>query len=138
MVVRIVQALRDIRPDLKARLQRALARRDELADQIKGYEIDIDLLTRLIERENLRHQPGESQETPDEALSEFIAKTIQMRPMAKDELREYASRAGYPVDGRSIHATTVNLLRAGRIVELADGVFADPASEAAQLAKSMQ
>jgi hypothetical protein len=56
-----------------------------------------------------------------------------MRPQGKEDLRHSAANAGYDVDGRSIHATTVNLVRGGKVVEL-NGIFATPDSEAAKQA----
>jgi hypothetical protein len=66
-------------------------------------------------------------------LPDFVFKAIQMRPQGKEDLRHSAANAGYDVDGRSIHATTVNLVRGGKVVEL-NGIFATPDSEAAKQA----
>jgi hypothetical protein len=125
---------RDIRPDLRDRLRDALRRRDDLAAKMKDSEAEVDDCQRMLEREEARHQLSAGGNSaaklqPKEELRDFIFKAIQMRPQNKDDLRHSVESAGYKVDGRSIHATTVNLLRRGRIVEISKGVFASADSD---------
>jgi hypothetical protein len=118
--------LRDIRADLQERLREALSKRDEFLAKAKEYDADVDMLQRLIDREDQRHKTPASQaaqqQRPDEPLPDFVLNAIRIRPQSKGALRQAVANAGYDVDGRSIHATTVNLLRRGKIKER-DGVF---------------
>jgi hypothetical protein len=61
-----------------------------------------------------------------------VLKALQAKPHTKEELRQAAEHAGYDVDGRSIHATTVNLLRGGKIIEINGDYSVAPEWEAAQ------
>jgi hypothetical protein len=126
-------ALRDITGDLKARLLRTVADRDNLLAQIKAMEEDIQLYERLIEREETRQKPVTRvvPKPPSDALANFVFKALLMRPQNKEDLRHSAVSAGYDVDGRSIHAITVNLVRTGKIRELSNGVFGVNAEGAA-------
>jgi hypothetical protein len=80
----------------------------------------------MLAAEERRFTPEEAAQTkpPEEALPEFIFQSLHKGPLTKDDLRWMANRAGYDVDGRSIHATLVNLLRSGRAVEVSDGQYA--------------
>lgn len=121
--------LRDIRPDLKARLRAALENRDSHQAKVEEFAGEIDDLTRQLDRENARYGQERVRlqlQEPTESLTDFILQALRMRPMGKEDLRDSASRAGYSVDGRSIHATVVNLHRTGRIKEITEGVFAMP------------
>lgn len=130
MIERYRPSFRDITTDLKDRLREALALRNSLATQTKENKSDIEMLMRMLDREEQRRKAIADGETaPQEALPEFIFKAIQMRPMSRDDLRYTAANAGYRVDGRHIHATTFNLKRSGRIVELEDGLFASADSD---------
>jgi hypothetical protein len=127
-------ALRDITGDLKARLLRTVAERDNLLVQVKALEGDIQLYELAIEREEALYRPAAPSppKPPGDALASFIFKAILTRPQSKEDLRHSAANAGYDVDGRSIHAVTVNLLRTGKIKELRNGVFGvDPEGAAA-------
>jgi hypothetical protein len=79
---------------------------------------------RTSEREERRHSPRDAaRPVPDEDLPDFIFKALQMRLMTKEDLRSSAISAGYVVDGRNIHAVTVNLHCTGKIAEVAEGVY---------------
>jgi hypothetical protein len=128
------RGFRDITGDLKVRLLRTVSDRDNLLAQIKALEEDIQLYERLIEREEARYKPAVAANAPRppiDALANFIFKALLMRPQSKDDLRHSAENAGYDVDGRSIHAVTVNLVRTGKIKELSAGVFGVDAEGAA-------
>jgi hypothetical protein len=126
---------RDIRSDLEDRIGDATINRDRALAQAKEYEDDIALLKRMLDRENARYQRAiNGKPKPTLPLDAFIEQHLKMRPMNKNDLWDYADKAGYDVDGRSIHATTMNLLRGGRIKEFpaaGSGVYAvadyDPA-----------
>jgi hypothetical protein len=124
--------LRDIRPDLRERLRQAVARHQSLLTQTSEAAADVDMLQRMIEREDQRlnvRQALAAPQKPTEELADFMFKAIRMRPQSKEDLRHSVTGAGYDVDGRSIHATTVNLLRRGKIVEISKGVFASADSD---------
>jgi hypothetical protein len=117
---------RDIRPDLKERLREAVEGRDFHAAKASEYDKEVDDLVRQLDREEARFSNRElvaATKEPEAPLTDFILKTLEIRPMSKDDLREYATNEGYDVDGRSIHATLVNLSRTDKIKELAGGVF---------------
>jgi hypothetical protein len=118
-----IDPLRDIRPDLMARLRVASARYEKLMTEANEAKSDMDILQRLIERENARFQQVEASE-PGVDLTEFLYNTLQDRSMNKEEMRHAAEVAGFRrIDGRSIHAVTVNLHRTGKIFEINTGVF---------------
>jgi hypothetical protein len=120
-----VQPLRDIRDDLTARLRVAASKHKHFSNLANEAASDMDMLQRLIERENVRLRAEEpSRPVPSEDLPDFLYNAIRTRPMSKEAMRLNAVAAGYKVDGRNVHAITVNLHRSGKIVELAEGVFA--------------
>jgi hypothetical protein len=106
--------LRDIRSDLRDRLREAVVNHKFHLDKAEEFKIEAETLTRLLDREEARFSKQNSVAAPKEpveSLTDYILNLLGMRPMGKGELREYAERAGYPGDGRSIHATLVNLSR---------------------------
>ena len=118
--------LRDIRPDLRERLRQATARHEALLTQTNEAAEDVFMLQRMIEREDQRlngQNAPVARQKPTDELPDFVFKALQMRPMSKSDLRHAVENAGYNVDGRSIHAITVNLVRTRKILEIADGVF---------------
>lgn len=119
-----ISPLRDIRPDLLDRLREAAARQEEHARKANEATADVDMLQRMIEREDERLKESDAKRpVPSEDLPDYLLKSLYIRPMSKDELRQAAIAAGYNIDGRSIHAVTVNLVRSGKIVEVDNGVF---------------
>jgi hypothetical protein len=131
--VKVNDEFRDIRPDLRERLEEALHRRDRHLAQVKSAEVDIQAYQGMIEREDARYnaRAADVPKPPSDALASFVFKALLMRPQSKEDLRHSAANAGYDVDGRSIHAVTVNLVRTGKIKELKDGVFGVDAERAA-------
>lgn len=123
--VTVIPGQRDIRTDLKQRLRDTTALRDTCMKQVDAYTDQIGVLTRMIEIEDQRYnqQPVTEREL-DETLPDFIERLARNGPMTKDQMRAAAEGAGYAVDGRSIHAVTVNLQRGNRIFETSEGVFA--------------
>jgi hypothetical protein len=121
--------LRDIRSDLRDRLREAAANHKLHLDKAEEFKNELETLTRLLDREEARfsnQKAGGTPKEPAESLSDYVITLLQMRPMSKTELREYAERAGYPGDGRSIHATLVNLSRTGKINEISEDVYKLP------------
>ena len=113
---------RDIRADLQDRLDSAIASRDEHVAKANEYGVEADELKRLIEREDRRF--AAVKDTPEvTSLTDFIVDRLGQERMSKDSLRNLAASHGYDVDGRSIHATLVNLTRTGKVKEGADGTF---------------
>jgi hypothetical protein len=116
----------DIRPDLKERLAKAMVSRDQAREALGFYEAEVRALTQLITLEDQRFaEPEEieveAKELPD--LSVFMLEKLRKNRTNKDTLRQAAVAAGYDVDGRSIHATLVNLVRAGKVQEDSTGFF---------------
>jgi hypothetical protein len=122
--------LRDIRVDLKDRLRAAIEKSALLDAQLQDARSEVRALEQLLEVEERRHQLSQQARPrqPVEPLAEFIEGALQQQAMTKEELRDYAERAGYAVDGRSIHATLVNLMRTNRVIETEEG-YAVPESE---------
>jgi hypothetical protein len=112
------QTVRDIRPDLRERIRRAVLAREDA-------DAEILMLTKLLDREEREfgsnNQRGKS--PPSLSLPLFILGQLRMKDMSKDDMRIYAQDAGYKADGRSIHATVVNLRRGGKISEIAPGLY---------------
>jgi hypothetical protein len=117
---------RDIRPDLRERLRSTTAELDQLRAITENLEKTVQILEQMLAAEEHRFTPDQAAQTkpPEESLPEFIFQNLRTGPRSKDDLRWIANRAGYDVDGRSIHATLVNLLRSGKAVEISDGQYA--------------
>lgn len=114
--------LKDIRPDLRERLRVASVERDQLRPRLVELDAEIELLEQMLQREDRRFQPAGS--TPQDSLADFVLENLRRGIATKDSLRAVAESAGYEVDGRSIHATLVNLMKAGRAVEFGEGQYA--------------
>jgi hypothetical protein len=115
---------RDIRDDLKARMISAAAKRDEYEKQLKALDEEVLMLTKLLDQEERRFgtrepEAGESSET----LSTFILESLARGRMNKDGLRHFAESKGLTVDGRSLHATVINLVRSGKVKQASDGFY---------------
>jgi hypothetical protein len=113
--------LKDIRPDLRERHRAAVVERDQLRPRLNELDGTIALLEQMIEQENRRFQPTPS--TPQDSLADFLMEKMLYGISSKDGLRAEAEGAGYDVDGRSIHATLVNLIKSGKAVEIGEGQF---------------
>jgi plasmid stability protein len=122
--------LRDIRPDLRDRLRVATAERDHMRSMIEKLEGTVQLLEQMLAAEerrftvNLVADGVTVGEPPSEPLPDFILGALRRSNHSKDSLRFLAEKGGYHVDGRSIHATLVNLIRTGKAEEIEDGEFA--------------
>ena len=118
--------LRDIRPDLKERLRAKTAEREAMRAVMENLDIAIELLEQMIAEEERRFNvaPTAQKTPPKELLSEFVLQQLRAgKPKTKDDLRWLAEQAGYDVDGRSIHAALVALLRTARAKEVEQGQF---------------
>ena len=115
-------ALKDIRPDLRERLRGAAVERDQLRPRLQELDGTIALLEKLLEQEERRFKPPNS--TPQDSLANFVMENLARGIATKDALRAVAEGAGYEVDGRSIHATLVNLIKSGKAVEFNEGQYA--------------
>jgi hypothetical protein len=130
--------MRDIRPDLKVRLDDKKAKRLRALAQAEGYEAEIAMLEKLIADEDTRLGPGlgrhrgnghdtDAAPKPSVTLDDFIIKQATSGPKTKVEIGELAVAAGYfkPSEkpGRTIHARVVNLKRAEKLNELGDGRY---------------
>ncbi|MGV1013747.1 MAG: hypothetical protein ACOYB4_02115 [Methyloceanibacter sp.] len=78
------------------------------------------------------HQPQAHQAQPHQPLADFlIRKLSEVGAMSRDDLRRLAVQEGYFSDGdsaeRGVHATLINVVKAGFIRQLPNGNFA-PAS----------
>jgi hypothetical protein len=114
---------RDIRPDLRARLETAIASRDRAREHLNFFDSEVNALTRLLALEDRRFSETiGTVEDKQPFLTGFIIERLKKRRMSKDELRVVAAEAGFEIDGRSIHATLVNLVRTGK-VRLEEGGF---------------
>jgi hypothetical protein len=114
----------DIRPDLTARLTKAEASRDQARDALNFYESEVRALKQLLSLEDQRFGAGVEKDivaAPD--LTAFLLDKLHKNRTNKDTLRQLAQKAGYNVDGRHIHATLVNLVRAGKVQEDNSGFF---------------
>jgi hypothetical protein len=114
--------MKDIRPDLRERLRAAAVERDQLRPHLAELEAEIALLEKVIEREDRRFRPAGS--SPQDSLADFLMENLRRGIATKDGLRAVAEGAGYEVDGRSIHATLVNLIKSGKAVEFNEGEYA--------------
>lgn len=113
--------LKDIRPDLRERLRAATLERDQLRPRLQELEGTIALLEKIIEQEDERFRPVGT--APSEPLADFLLEKMRRGVNTKDSLRMVAEEAGYEVDGRSIHATLVNLIKSGKAVEMGENQF---------------
>lgn len=119
--------LKDIRPDLRERLRAAAVERDQLRPRLQELDGTIALLERLIEQEDQRFRPAGV--APSDSLGDFLLEKMRRGISTKESLRAVAEEAGYDVDGRSIHATLVNLIKSGRAVEIGEGQYGSRTQE---------
>lgn len=123
--------MRDLRDDLRERLGLLSERRQKAKAQYDGEIRAIDTeegpLKALLALEERRLGGPEHETKGMGSLPDFFAKMMENGPATKDELREAADILGFFTDagaaGRVTHATLVNMVRGGRIRELAEGKF---------------
>lgn len=140
-------AMRDIRADLRDRLTSLDARMSELVREYNREKAELDkrfsehersldderkAASALLMIEERRYGEAETAEIkiPTQPLADFlIAHAKKHGPTPKEELRNAAALSGYFPDGeggRTIHTTLLNLVRAGRLIETAEGRYLDP------------
>jgi hypothetical protein len=141
--------MRDIRHDLRERLANISARYlDEMYEYdqkrealeeghrttIEGLDRERTAVEQLLKVEEERHgaSPGEVEARKTARLvplATFIETKVHAHgPMDKDQLRAEANLAGYFIDGngRTFHATLMNIAKCGRVLQLPDGRYAFP------------
>lgn len=139
--------IRDIRPDLRDRLavvekqgnaqnaeyeSKRKALEDEHKAKIAVLEEEWRALKQMIEVENRRYgDAGDSAQsfTSTMSLDDFFVATVEKFGTAsKKNLRDEAERAGYfrgaESAGRVTHTTLMNIVRGGRLREIAPEVYA--------------
>lgn len=137
--------MREIRPDLRERLEAAIKlqkeERDDFERKLKALEQDhrrrLDSLGRyraaleqLLAFESERAGVAPPTLTQKLAalvpLGDFLVAKLQGHgPMEKDQLRAEAKLTGYFAagDGRTFHVTLMNIKTGGRVVQLPDGRY---------------
>lgn len=102
----------------------AAAQRDDYQNKAKALDDEVLMLTKLLDREEQRFGATVQEVAAAQlSLPSFILDALMARQMGKEELRAKAEAAGFDPDGRSIHATLVNLQRGGKVTEISPGVF---------------
>jgi hypothetical protein len=151
-----IDSMRDIRHDLRERLATISGR---YADELAKYEetrlaleqqhrdtmaaLDREraaleqLLTIEEEREGIVPGSAESRRTARLVpLADFLmTKVYTHGPIEKDHLRHEANLAGYFAErnGRTFHATLMNLTKCSRLIHLSDGKYACPPRDSTPL-----
>ena len=133
--------MKDIRDEIEERLADASQRRVGLVNQIKGIDIEVETLKKMMELESQRHAHKVNPSPRRGLLSttaptvvvgsapDLIEKILETGPHSKDELKEAGVQKGVfdpETAGRSIHITLVNMMRGNRIQVLPDGRFGLP------------
>lgn len=144
MEMEVDSYVRDIRNDLRERLadldrkqaqqtshyqSEILRIEDEHRSAIKAIEMERAALKQLLSIEDQRSATSTNftmRSDPSIPLAEFlIAKVRMCGQMEKEELRAAADEAGY-TDGRTFHATLMNITKGGRLQQFKDGRYSIP------------
>ena len=132
--------MKDIRKELRERLSNAEARRAEQESQLRTTAEEIDILMRLIELEDLKFGAKTESGPPDMPLADAILEMARDDSVSKEELYRRAERRGYfggTTRGRqSVHATVINLIKSGRLIDVGGGMFATARETAGQSSKT--
>jgi hypothetical protein len=124
--------MRDIRPDLRERIQARHAAREEAAQKLDEIEDEIEALDALLaseeQRVTIETMVERIHSVPPENLDDFLVKAVERGVSAKTELRDTAIRANYFVlseknPGRVVHARLLHLVKDGRLRMDAKGGF---------------
>lgn len=117
--------MRDIRQDLKERIEAEYARREPLAVALEEIENNIAGLKRLLQAEEDRASGNGAHKAPPSkpsaSLEDYLMKMLSKGPKTLQEMRAGAMAAGYfhgskESPGRAIHGKLLNPLRAKTIV----------------------
>jgi hypothetical protein len=121
---------------LEAALEEAKGRRaerirvieDEFRSEVREIESLREAISNVLAIEDRLH--GEHSEEPSVPIADFLVRAAaKYGPRSKEQFRAMAKEAGYVVDGRTIHATVVNIVRGGRLEMLEDGRFGVPSEQ---------
>lgn len=117
--------MRDIRADLKERLEENERERSRIAARLKELDFATAALMNLLDLEDKRIGDLFPENREKLTLLEFVLSELSDgQERSKDELRESAKKNNYSAEGgslgRAIHATIMNLVRSGRIEEVND------------------
>jgi hypothetical protein len=129
--------MRDIRDDLKERLDGIEARRLRLRDVLKDLDAEATVINQLLLFENQRrHVPGplsggvyiSAGDQRLQPVADFITDLLRAGgPLSKNNIRLKCEDAGYfkgeEATGRVVHATLMNLMRHGRIRLRENGLY---------------
>lgn len=116
--------MRDIRPDLRERIEARRADRDRILEQLEAYDASIEALEALLASEEARMMTENAKVdiriVPAMPLDDFLVQAISRGVRAKGELRDSAIRAGYFQDtkqnpGRVVHAKLLHLVKDGKV-----------------------
>jgi hypothetical protein len=148
--------MRDIRDDLRERLAAVDAREAEAMEhydeRLRALHLERGKALEALDRERSilhdllvleAHRAGETPEGAAEyvrraqlrlPLPDFIFnKVLGSGPVDKEALRADADHAGYEVNARSFHATLLNMVKHGKLMQLDDGRYAAPNGSAETL-----
>jgi hypothetical protein len=125
--------MRDIRSDLRERLEATVQQRHELNARVRALEAQEQRLRALLNDEEFTHVhqrslaccPPSSEVTGGARLREFVLGSLQDgHDWSLQELKEHARDIGLTTlgaSGRSLNITLVNLLREGTVMRLRNG-----------------
>jgi hypothetical protein len=121
--------MRDIRADLRERLELTVKQRTQLMERVRALETRERRLRALLTEEDLPstslHTPSFAGEPHGRRLREFVLGSLDDgHDWALEQLKEHARGIGLMTigaAGRSLNITLVNLLREGLVARLPNG-----------------
>lgn len=125
--------MRDIRSDLRERLEATVKQRNELSGRVRALEAQEQRLRALLNDEEFSHVhqlpldscPPSSETTGGSRLREFVLGSLRDgHDWSLQDLKEHAHGLGLTTvgaSGRSLNITLVNLLREGLVIRLRNG-----------------
>jgi hypothetical protein len=125
--------MRDIRSDLRERLEATVMQCNELSGRVRALEAQEQRLRALLNDEEFSHVhqlplgscPPSSEATGGGRLREFVLGSLQDgHDWSLQDLKEHAHGLGLTTvgaSGRSLNITLVNLLREGLVMRLRNG-----------------
>ncbi len=123
--------LTDLRGELEAvnRLMELECRRFEAAAAAGQRAIEPEQAAAQAPHQPQQHAQAQPQHQPQQPLADFLIRTLnEAGLMARDDLRHLALQEGYFADAdtadRGVHATLINVVKAGLVRQLPNGSFA--------------